>query len=61
MIFVRFVLWTELFDDYDNVMYLDCNTITFKPFPELFEKNEFFCEVDNPNEGLINFYLSCLH
>lgn len=47
MIYARFVLWTELFDKFNKVLYLDCDTIVLKPFPEVFERDDFFAISDN--------------
>lgn len=47
MIYVRLLLWTNYFDEYDTIVYLDCDTLILKPFPEVFEENDFFCVLDN--------------
>ncbi len=47
MIFIRLFLWTNLFDQYETIVYLDCDTIVVKPFAEVFEKNSFFCVADS--------------
>ena len=45
-VYFRFILWTEKFKDYDSILHLDVDTIILKPFPELFNKTDFFCVND---------------
>ena len=57
MIYFRFILWSNLIDEYDNVVYLDCDTIILKPFPKVFELNDFFAISDNSeqfNQGIFS-------
>jgi lipopolysaccharide biosynthesis glycosyltransferase len=53
MIYVRLVLWTRLFDEYDSIVYMDCDTVVLKPFPEVFLFDDFFCVSDNSKEEVI--------
>lgn len=45
-VYFRFILWTEKFKKYDSILHLDVDTIILKPFPELFDKVDFFCILD---------------
>lgn len=54
MIYGRYIIWSSLFDAYDKVLYMDCDTLVLKPFPELFEKDEFFALYDNAGKFLFN-------
>lgn len=54
IIYGRYVIWSSLFDEYDKVLYLDCDTLVLKPFPELFEKEDFFATYDNAGKPLFN-------
>ncbi|MBL6445747.1 hypothetical protein JMN32_05470 [Fulvivirga sp. 29W222] len=54
MIYVRYVIWSSLFDDYDKVLYIDCDSLIIKPFPELFEHDDFFTLYDNADKPLFN-------
>jgi len=47
MIYARLVLWTDILKQFDKVLYLDCDTIILKPFPELFEREGLFAVSDN--------------
>lgn len=50
--YARFILWTDVFDDFDHVMYLDSDTIVLQPFPEIFDSEDFFCVLDSNGEGM---------
>ncbi|PZR16213.1 MAG: hypothetical protein DI539_17825 [Flavobacterium psychrophilum] len=52
MIYVRLILWTELFNEYDNLIYLDCDTIITKPFDEIVDSIDFFVVADNDTQGV---------
>ncbi|MEP0984913.1 glycosyltransferase [Ekhidna sp.] len=54
MIYGRYICWSSLFDEYDKVLYIDCDTLILKPFPELFEKEDFFAVYDNAGKPLFN-------
>jgi lipopolysaccharide biosynthesis glycosyltransferase len=54
MVYVRYLLWTSLFDDYENVLHLDVDTIVLKPLDELFGTNNFFAVRDNCNEKVFS-------
>lgn len=47
MVYVRFILWSDYFDEYDTIMYIDCDTIIQQGFSELFELERFFVVSDN--------------
>lgn len=42
IVYKRFNLWTDQFDEYENILHLDADTIVLKPLDALFKKNEFF-------------------
>lgn len=48
----RFILWEDYFNQYDTIVYIDCDTLVLKPFPELFKLNEFFVVSDNSTESV---------
>jgi lipopolysaccharide biosynthesis glycosyltransferase len=54
MVYARFILWTDLLDQFDKILYLDCDTIILKPFPELFEREGFFAVSDNGFEKVFD-------
>jgi len=51
-IYFRYNLWTDQFDEYDNVLHLDVDTLVMKPLDELFETDEFFI---TPNHEYFDF------
>lgn len=46
-VYNRFLLWDDYFKKYDTIIYLDCDTVILKPFPELFLKSSPFAVSDN--------------
>lgn len=54
MIYGRYIIWSSIFDSYDNVLYMDCDSLVLKPFPELFKKEDFFAVYDNARKPLFN-------
>ncbi|MFM7852926.1 MAG: glycosyltransferase, partial [Flammeovirgaceae bacterium] len=52
MIYARFLLWSPDFDEFDNVVYMDCDTIVLQPFEEITTIGDFFCVSDNSEEGI---------
>jgi len=38
----RFLLWTDRFEEYDRILYLDADTLVLKPLDALFERDGFF-------------------
>jgi lipopolysaccharide biosynthesis glycosyltransferase len=41
-VYLKYNLWTSDFSDYDNVLYLDCDTLVQKSLDYLFDEDEFF-------------------
>lgn len=41
-VYLKYNLWTADFSEYDNVLYLDCDTVVQKSLEYLFEQEEFF-------------------
>ena len=48
-IFVRYALWSSDFDEYDNILHLDVDSIILKPLDSLLHKSDFFCVSDHSN------------
>ncbi len=46
-VYFKYLLWTDTFDEYDNVLYLDSDTLVLQPLDYLFEQDDFFCVADN--------------
>lgn len=46
LVFVRHLLWSERFAAYDNILYLDVDTVVLKPLSELFLKEDFYAVYD---------------
>jgi lipopolysaccharide biosynthesis glycosyltransferase len=46
----KYFAWTERFENYDNVLYLDIDTLVLAPLDELFSKTDFFVVTD-PAQG----------
>ena len=44
--FMRLFLWSNQFDHYDNILYLDADTIILKPLDELFNQDDFYVMAD---------------
>jgi len=42
----KYLLWTNFFDSYDNVLYLDVDTLVLKPLDAIFTQEEFFAISD---------------
>lgn len=47
MVYYKYLLWTDLFDEYDNILHLDVDTIILSSLNDLFEKNDFFIVKNN--------------
>lgn len=41
--YARFLVWSSLFDEYDNVLYTDVDMLALSPLTEMFEQKEFLC------------------
>jgi len=41
-VYLKYNLWTSDFDEYDNVLYLDCDTIVQRNLDYIFEEHDFF-------------------
>ncbi len=54
MTYSRFLLWEEYFNRFDTIVYLDCDTVILKPFPELFKHNHLFAVSDFSNTKAFN-------
>lgn len=47
MVYYKYLLWTEDYDEFDNILHLDADTLILSPLDELFEKDEFFVVKNN--------------
>lgn len=47
VVYYKYLLWTENYDEYDNILHLDVDTIVLSPLDELFEKKDFFIVKNN--------------
>lgn len=47
IVFQRFNLWTDQFDDYDNILYLDVDIIILSSLDYLFNKDDFYIFSDH--------------
>lgn len=47
IIYDRYCLWTDFFDQYDNLLHLDVDTLILKPFDELLTRQEFVAMPDH--------------
>jgi len=47
MVYFKYLLWTNEYDEYDNILHLDADTIVLSPLDDLFEKTEFFVVKNN--------------
>jgi lipopolysaccharide biosynthesis glycosyltransferase len=47
MVYYKYLLWTDQFDKYDNILHLDVDTLILSSLDELFEKHEFFIVKNN--------------
>ncbi len=41
-VYIRYNLWTSHFEEYDNILHLDADTLVMKPLDELLEMEDFF-------------------
>ena len=46
LVFVRHLLWSERFKEYDNILYLDADTLILRPLDELFSREDFYAVYD---------------
>ncbi|MEO5976059.1 MAG: glycosyltransferase [Chryseolinea sp.] len=56
-VFFKYLLWTDVFSAYDNLLHLDADTMVLKPLDQLFKTNEFFA-VDNGYDFLFNQHMA---
>jgi hypothetical protein len=49
--YYRFALWSEAFDEYDNVLHIDADALILKPLDALFNVNAFTIFRDRTEEG----------
>lgn len=47
MVYFKYLLWTDQYDEYDNILHLDVDTIVLSTLDELFEQNKFFVVSNN--------------
>jgi lipopolysaccharide biosynthesis glycosyltransferase len=47
MVYFKYLLWTDEYDEYDNILHLDADTIVLSPLDDLFENKEFFIVKNN--------------
>lgn len=47
MVYFKYMLWTDKFFEYDNILHLDVDTIILKSLEDLFNKEEFFIVKNN--------------
>jgi lipopolysaccharide biosynthesis glycosyltransferase len=47
MVYFKYLLWTNEYDEYDNILHLDADTIILSPLDKLFESKEFFIVKNN--------------
>lgn len=47
LVYYKYLLWTNAYDEYDNILHLDVDTIVLSPLNELFEKKDFFVVANN--------------
>jgi len=47
MVYYKYLLWTSGYDEYDNILHLDADTIVLSPLDALFESKEFFVVKNN--------------
>lgn len=46
-VYFKYLLWTDCFEEYDNVLYLDADTLILKPLDHLFLQDDFYIISDN--------------
>lgn len=57
MVFVRYALWSDAFDEFDKVMYLDADTLVMRSLDPAFERDEFFAVANHypmPHGGVFH-------
>ena len=54
-VFNRYILWTDTFSEYDNILHLDVDTLVLRPLDALFEKKDFFAVHDYTPFGFTLF------
>jgi len=47
MVYFKYMLWTNDYDEYDNILHLDVDTLVVSPLDEVFEKKKFFVVKNN--------------
>lgn len=47
MVYYKYLLWTDKFDEYDNILHLDVDTIILSPLDDIIECPEFFIVKNN--------------
>lgn len=47
MVYYKYLLWTDLFDNYGNILHLDVDTIILYPLDDIFNLDNFFIVRDN--------------
>jgi lipopolysaccharide biosynthesis glycosyltransferase len=47
MVYYKYLLWTDMFQEYDNILHLDADTIVRAPLDTLFKGEEFFIVKNN--------------
>lgn len=45
-VYYKYFIWTKKFDNYDNVLYLDADTLVLGSLDELFDQEDFFVVTD---------------
>lgn len=46
-VYNRYILWSDLFDEYDDILYVDSDVLVLAPLDELFSLNGFFSVANN--------------
>jgi lipopolysaccharide biosynthesis glycosyltransferase len=46
-VFFKYLAWSNQFDDYDKILYLDADTMILRPLDFMFEQDDFFSITDN--------------
>ncbi|MEO6523837.1 MAG: glycosyltransferase [Mucilaginibacter sp.] len=54
-VLIRYILWTPQFDEYDNILHIDADTIICKPLDEIFSNTDFFAVKDYTPFGFSGF------
>jgi lipopolysaccharide biosynthesis glycosyltransferase len=59
-VFIRYMLWDEVFMDFENILHLDADVVVLKPLDALFAENDFFAVCDySPSYSI--FKQDCLN